>query len=117
LSSTDAELSGDFAERVLGFKVSDRTKGMVIVRCKHPRTGPGRRIESTSGARPARTFPRSHAPSTVADMIFPIPKIIAYVSTFTELAAGDVIATGTPGGLGAKRSRSAAAECVDDTNA
>ena len=33
LSSTDAELSGDFAESVLGFKVSDRTKGMVFVRC------------------------------------------------------------------------------------
>ena len=41
--------------------------------------------------------------ATVADMIFPIPKIIAYVSTFTELAPGDVIATGTPGGVGAKR--------------
>ena len=33
MSSTDAELSGDFAESVLGFKVSDRTKGMVFVRC------------------------------------------------------------------------------------
>jgi 2,3-dihydroxy-p-cumate/2,3-dihydroxybenzoate 3,4-dioxygenase len=33
LSSTDAERSGDFAEAVLGFKVSDRTKGMVFVRC------------------------------------------------------------------------------------
>ena len=33
LSSTDAERSGDFAEKVLGFKVSDRTKGMVFVRC------------------------------------------------------------------------------------
>ncbi len=42
-----------------------------------------------------------HAP--VADMIFPIPKIIAYVSSFTLLTPGDVIATGTPGGVGAKR--------------
>lgn len=33
LSSTDAERSGDFAEDVLGFRVSDRTKGMVFVRC------------------------------------------------------------------------------------
>jgi len=39
----------------------------------------------------------------VGDMIFPIPRIIAYVSTFTALAPGDVIATGTPGGVGAKR--------------
>ena len=41
--------------------------------------------------------------ATVADMIFPIAKIIAYVSTFTPLSPGDVIATGTPGGVGAKR--------------
>lgn len=33
LSSTDAERSATFAEVVLGFKVSDRTKGMVFVRC------------------------------------------------------------------------------------
>ena len=38
-----------------------------------------------------------------ADMLFPIPTIIAYVSTFTELAPGDVILTGTPGGVGARR--------------
>lgn len=39
----------------------------------------------------------------IADMIFPIPEIIAYISSFTELRPGDVIATGTPGGVGAKR--------------
>ena len=38
-----------------------------------------------------------------ADMIFPIDRIIAYVSAFTPLSPGDVIATGTPGGVGAKR--------------
>mgnify|MGYP000308238273 CR=1 FL=1 len=36
-------------------------------------------------------------------MIFDVPAIIAYCSTFTELLPGDVIATGTPGGVGAKR--------------
>jgi 2-keto-4-pentenoate hydratase/2-oxohepta-3-ene-1,7-dioic acid hydratase in catechol pathway len=41
--------------------------------------------------------------ATVADMIFPIAEIIAYVSAFTPLSPGDVIATGTPGGVGAKR--------------
>lgn len=41
--------------------------------------------------------------ASVSDMIFPIPTIIAYISTFTPLAPGDVIATGTPGGVGAKR--------------
>ena len=38
-----------------------------------------------------------------ADMIFPIPTIIAYLSQFTALSTGDVIVTGTPGGVGAKR--------------
>lgn len=41
--------------------------------------------------------------STVDHMIFPIAEIIAYVSAFTPLSPGDVIATGTPGGVGAKR--------------
>jgi len=36
-------------------------------------------------------------------MIFPIPEVIAYVSTFTPLAPGDVILTGTPGGVGSRR--------------
>jgi 2-keto-4-pentenoate hydratase/2-oxohepta-3-ene-1,7-dioic acid hydratase in catechol pathway len=39
----------------------------------------------------------------VSDMIWGIAEIIAYCSTFTELAPGDVIATGTPGGVGDKR--------------
>ncbi|MBM3540882.1 MAG: fumarylacetoacetate hydrolase family protein [Alphaproteobacteria bacterium] len=36
-------------------------------------------------------------------MIFPIPELIAYITTFTELAPGDVIPTGTPAGVGSKR--------------
>ena len=40
----------------------------------------------------------------VSDMIWNIPFIIEYVSAFTPLAPGDVIATGTPGGVGDKRS-------------
>ena len=34
-------------------------------------------------------------------MIFKIPKILEYVSTWTTLAPGDVIVTGTLGGVGA----------------
>ncbi len=40
---------------------------------------------------------------SVAHMIFPIPRIIAYLSTFAELEPGDVIATGTPHGVGLGR--------------
>lgn len=39
----------------------------------------------------------------VSDLINDIATIIEYCSTFTELLPGDVIATGTPGGVGDKR--------------
>lgn len=39
----------------------------------------------------------------VSDMIWDIAALIEYCSTFTQLAPGDVIATGTPGGVGDKR--------------
>ena len=42
--------------------------------------------------------------STTTDlMLFPVPVLIAYLSTFTTLEPGDIIATGTPGGVGYKR--------------
>ena len=37
-------------------------------------------------------------------LIYSIPQIIAFCSDFTELAPGDVIATGTPSGVGHSRS-------------
>ena len=42
-----------------------------------------------------------HAP--FSDLIFDIPALIEYISTFCTLVAGDVIVTGTPGGVGVKR--------------
>ncbi|MDJ0949766.1 MAG: fumarylacetoacetate hydrolase family protein [Alphaproteobacteria bacterium] len=41
--------------------------------------------------------------ATTDMLIFTIPYIVHYISTFTELEPGDVIATGTPGGVGFKR--------------
>ncbi len=41
--------------------------------------------------------------ASVADLIYTLPVIIAYVSSFTNLYPGDVIATGTPGGVGDRR--------------
>ncbi|MBP0495181.1 fumarylacetoacetate hydrolase family protein [Pararoseomonas indoligenes] len=39
----------------------------------------------------------------IEQMIFDVPRQIEYCSAFTRLEPGDVIATGTPGGVGAKR--------------
>ncbi len=41
--------------------------------------------------------------ASVADLVFDIPALIEYCSTFARLVPGDVIATGTPGGVGAAR--------------
>ena len=41
--------------------------------------------------------------ATTEMMIFKIPRLINYISTFTELVPGDVIVSGTPGGVGSRR--------------
>lgn len=41
---------------------------------------------------------RQHA--SVSNLIFGIPALVEYVTSFTPLAPGDVIVTGTPGGVG-----------------
>jgi acylpyruvate hydrolase len=41
--------------------------------------------------------------ATTDDLLFPPAELVAYVSRFTTLVPGDVIATGTPGGVGAAR--------------
>ena len=41
--------------------------------------------------------------ATTDMMIHSIPRQIAYISTFMPLAPGDVIVTGTPGGVGLRR--------------
>jgi 2-keto-4-pentenoate hydratase/2-oxohepta-3-ene-1,7-dioic acid hydratase in catechol pathway len=39
----------------------------------------------------------------ISDMIWSVATLINYISTFTPLSPGDVIVTGTPGGVGFKR--------------
>lgn len=41
--------------------------------------------------------------SSTADLIFNVPELIEYISTFMTLEPGDIIATGTPGGVGTAR--------------
>jgi 2-keto-4-pentenoate hydratase/2-oxohepta-3-ene-1,7-dioic acid hydratase in catechol pathway len=41
--------------------------------------------------------------SGVDDLLFSVNDLIAYTSSFTELMPGDVIVTGTPGGVGSMR--------------
>ncbi|MDE2403725.1 MAG: fumarylacetoacetate hydrolase family protein [Sphingomonadales bacterium] len=81
---------------------------------------PGKNFPATGGFGPALVTPDEIAdlPSLrvqtrlngvlvqdqpIADMLCPVAEIIAYLSAFTELSPGDVIATGTPSGVGEKR--------------
>ena len=41
--------------------------------------------------------------ASVSELVFDVPYLIEYCSTFMTLRPGDVIATGTPGGVGAAR--------------
>ena len=82
--------------------------------------GPGKNFPATGGFGPYLVTPDeagdvTHASlvtrlngeemqrATTDDLVFTIPKLIAYCSTFTELVPGDVIITGTTGGVGAYR--------------
>jgi 2-keto-4-pentenoate hydratase/2-oxohepta-3-ene-1,7-dioic acid hydratase in catechol pathway len=43
--------------------------------------------------------------STTAELIFPVPRLVAYLSSLLTLEPGDVILTGTPGGTGVAEGR------------
>jgi len=53
--------------------------------------------------RPGAGEPRLMQDGTTADLIFAIPALIAFISRAITLDPGDVIATGTPAGVGVFR--------------
>jgi 2-keto-4-pentenoate hydratase/2-oxohepta-3-ene-1,7-dioic acid hydratase in catechol pathway len=78
---------------------------------------PGKNFPATGGFGPALVTPDEIADlgalrvqtrlngavmqdQAIADLIFDVPALIAYLSAFTPLSPGDVIVTGTPGGVG-----------------
>jgi 2-keto-4-pentenoate hydratase/2-oxohepta-3-ene-1,7-dioic acid hydratase in catechol pathway len=84
-----------------------------------PQFTPGKNFPNTGGFGPALITPEEAGPladkkietrlngevkqsAKLGDMIFSVPRILAYISGFTRLSPGDVIATGTPGGVGFK---------------
>ncbi|OCG15792.1 fumarylacetoacetate hydrolase family protein [Gilliamella sp. WF3-4] len=40
---------------------------------------------------------------SIKNLVHTVPELISYISTFTHLSSGDVILTGSPGGVGKKR--------------
>ena len=67
-------------------------------RAGHPRRG--RRVRRSAHHRAQR---RGDAVGATSQMIFDVPRTIEFLSSFTTLRPGDVIATGTPGGVGFAR--------------
>jgi len=41
--------------------------------------------------------------STIDQLLFTVPYLVSYISTFTVLEPGDIVATGTPSGVGSRR--------------
>jgi len=41
--------------------------------------------------------------ATTADLIFPVPELLAHLSTLMTLVPGDIVSTGTPAGVGGAR--------------
>jgi 2-keto-4-pentenoate hydratase/2-oxohepta-3-ene-1,7-dioic acid hydratase in catechol pathway len=81
---------------------------------------PGKNFPSTAGFGPALITKEEAGPlaqkslqthlngqlvqsAHLGDMIFSISQVIAYITAFTALSPGDIIATGTPGGVGFMR--------------
>jgi 2-keto-4-pentenoate hydratase/2-oxohepta-3-ene-1,7-dioic acid hydratase in catechol pathway len=109
----------DAMSLVAGYSVFNDTTLRDWQRHTHQFT-PGKNFPNTGAFGPALITPEEAGPladkrietrvngntmqsAKLGDMIFSIPRVIAYLSGFTQLSPGDVIATGTPGGVGFKR--------------
>jgi len=85
-----------------------------------PQITPGKNFHSSGGFGPwmvtADEFgdPRDHVLTTrvngqvvqhasISEMLFDVPYLVSYLSTICHLLPGDVIVTGTPGGVGARQ--------------
>ena len=47
-----------------------------------------------------KRHPRKRQRGSASDMAFPIPMLLSYVSNVMTLEPGDILATGTPSGVG-----------------
>ena len=52
--------------------------------------------------------------STTADLIFPVPELVAFISSVMTLLPGDIISTGTPSGIGPLGPATGRRLCVGD---
>jgi 2-keto-4-pentenoate hydratase/2-oxohepta-3-ene-1,7-dioic acid hydratase in catechol pathway len=80
--------------------------GAVFVTADEPDPVGGVRLRSWRIPGPGRAAagePQPMQDGTTSDMIFPIPELIAFISRHITLEPGDVIATGTPSGVGVFR--------------
>ncbi len=76
-----------------------RAKGFDTFCPAGPRVATGLDWRTLSVTTRVNGVQRQHAPSS--DMIFSVPRLIAHVSGIMTLEPGDLIATGTPAGVGA----------------
>jgi 2-keto-4-pentenoate hydratase/2-oxohepta-3-ene-1,7-dioic acid hydratase in catechol pathway len=65
--------------------------------------GPGREGAGVGGVPAGAGEPQLMQDGSTADMIFGIPELVAFISRHITLEPGDVIATGTPSGVGVFR--------------
>jgi 2-keto-4-pentenoate hydratase/2-oxohepta-3-ene-1,7-dioic acid hydratase in catechol pathway len=107
---------GKTARRVSQDQAMDHVAGYVVVNDVSARDWQGsapalrEEVDPAAGLRlqswripKGSTQPQLMQDGTTADMIFGVPELIAFITRHVTLEAGDVIATGTPAGVGVFR--------------